>query len=288
MREPKLITVCGRKGCGKSHETVRILYEMANGNPAKGIKPRRSLIFDVNDEFGDFEFMGKKHTKIPSLAIKDVVRFTMSNIIEVRRIRPYFDDGRRMTIQDMSDTLSLLLSPQMYNCGTFVVEDPAKYLANGALTLDVVSAMISCRHSEIDLICHYQSLGRTALPQLFANTNYIRMHKTSDTASRHENKFEEKLELIQLAENVINLHYERGDNRFYLYVDVESSKIRPGTHPFDDADVNYSIQQYISQNGNRVLRPLLNMLDMESGQPIYTKQTALQELAKKLRRDYFA
>ena len=287
MREPRLITVCGRKGCGKSHETVRILYEMAKGNPALGIKPRRALIFDVNDEFGDFEFMGKKHSRIPALAIKDVVRFTMSNIIEVRRIRPYFDDGKRMSLEDMSDTLSLLLSPNMYNSGSFLIEDPAKYMASGALQLDIVSAMISCRHSEIDLICHYQSLGRLALPQLFANTNFIRMHKTSDTASRHESKFEEKLELMQLAENIITQYYDAGHIRFYLYVDVESSKIRDGNMPFTEESIKKSIQKYISLNSTKFLKPLLNMLDMETGKNIYDKRTALQEVAKKLRSEYF-
>ncbi len=286
MREPKLITVIGRKGCGKSHETVRILHEQARGNPAKSVKARRSLIFDVNDEFGDFYFMGNEHFKIPALGIKDVVRFTMSNIIEVRRVRPFLEDGSRMDIPQMSETLSQLL--KVYNSGTFVVEDPAKYLPGNALNIDIVSAMATCRHQETDLLIHFQSMGRSGYPQLFANTNYIRMHKTSDTASRHEAKFEEKMELLQLAENIVDHYYSKmGDNRFYLYIDVEESKIRPGRTPFTEDDIRESIRKYISRYKNRILKPITDEIDLDTGASIYTPQEALKMLYTNLRKTYF-
>jgi hypothetical protein len=54
-RECRIIVACGKKGVGKSVETIRMIYEYVNGNPAKGVPPRKALIFDVNDEFGFLE-----------------------------------------------------------------------------------------------------------------------------------------------------------------------------------------------------------------------------------------
>jgi flagellar biosynthesis GTPase FlhF len=51
MREPKLGVAVGRKGVGKTYTTTKLIDSYVVGNPAKGVKPRKVLILDVNDEF---------------------------------------------------------------------------------------------------------------------------------------------------------------------------------------------------------------------------------------------
>jgi len=67
MREPYLGVAVGKKGVGKSYTTDKMISGYIIGNPQKGVKPRRALIMDVNDEY----------TNVRSLAVKDVVRFSV-------------------------------------------------------------------------------------------------------------------------------------------------------------------------------------------------------------------
>ena len=57
-RECRIIISCGKRGVGKSVETIRMIDEYVAGNAAKGVPPRKALIFDVNDEFSSFWFFG--------------------------------------------------------------------------------------------------------------------------------------------------------------------------------------------------------------------------------------
>ena len=98
-REPKLGVAVGRKGCGKTYQTTKMIKSYILGNPAKGVAPRRALILDVNDEFEDFK----------ALKISDVMRFSAHPKIEARRIRPFHDNGQRMTINEIQDTLFKIL-----------------------------------------------------------------------------------------------------------------------------------------------------------------------------------
>ena len=68
MREPKLGVAVGKKGVGKTYTTNKVIESYVKGNPSKGVKPRRALILDVNDEF--------EHIK--ALRVKDVMKFSVS------------------------------------------------------------------------------------------------------------------------------------------------------------------------------------------------------------------
>ena len=76
-----------------------------------GVKPRRVLILDVNDEFEEFR----------SMRVKDVEIFNVHPRIEIRRIRPFKDDGTRMTLRDIADTLYVILDK--YRGGMLLIED---------------------------------------------------------------------------------------------------------------------------------------------------------------------
>lgn len=279
-REPMVLIACGKKGVGKSVATIEMIYRYITGNPAKGIPPRKALCFDVNDEFSHFWYHGTYHS-IKALAIKDILKFSVHPKIEVRRIRPFWDDGSKMGIDDMNEVLGIIL--ENYRNGLLLVEDINKY-TNDTMKGDLVGSLATVRHIGIDLVAHYQSIGRAANPKLLGNTRIIRLHKTNDTVSRHKNKFEERAEILQIAESIVDKKYQEGDKRYYLFVDIDDSKING---KFDNADIEYAIQDYVSKNHTSLIKPLMTKIDLKTGKKIYNPQTALQFIIKDLRKKYF-
>lgn len=286
-RECKVVAAAGKKGCGKSVTTIKMLDEIVRGNPASGILPRKVLILDVNNEFSDFWFFNNPHRRISPIAIKDVQRFAYSNIAEIRRIRPFFDNNKPMTLTDIRNTLSFILSN--FRGGTLLVEDPTKYIGDN-IKDDIIGALATCRHLSVDVILHYQSIGKVGHPKLFANTNYVRLHKTSDSVSRHEDKFQEKTELFQIAENIVNYKFfEENKKRFFLFIDNDDSKIYPGDEEsYTSPDIDRAIEEYVSTNRNSLIKPLLVKIDLETGNLLFDEKTAIKFIKNRLRKTYFS
>jgi hypothetical protein len=278
-RECRIIVACGKRGVGKSVETIRMIDEYVSGNPAKGVPPRKALIFDVNDEFSSFWFFGQTRS-IKALAIKDIMKFSIHPKIEVRRIRPFWDDGKKMTINDMAEVLGIIL--ENYRNGLLLVEDINKYL-NDSMPSDLIGSLATSRHIGLDIISHFQNVGRAGNPKILGNLNMIRLHKTNDTVERHKNKFEEKTEIIQIAEYLINNRYFADDVRFFVYVDVENMKIRG---KFKKEEAEDAIHKYITERYARIINPLLQQRDRK-GKKIYTDETALSHANQMLLKTYF-
>lgn len=279
-REPMVMIATGKKGVGKTVATIEMIYRYISGNKEKGLPPRKALIFDVNDEFSHFWYHGSYHS-IKALAIKDILKFSVHPKVEVRRIRPFWDDGTKMGINDMNEVLGIIL--ENYRNGLLLVEDINKY-TNDTLKGDLVGSLATVRHIGIDLVAHYQSIGRAANPKLLGNTRIIRLHKTNDTVSRHKNKFEERAEILQIAESIVDRKFQEGDKRYYLFVDIDDSKIKG---KFDGNDIDYAIQDYVSKNHSALVKPLMTKIDLKTGKKIYTPQTALQYIIKDLKVKYF-
>jgi ribosomal protein L30/L7E len=278
-RECRIIIACGKRGVGKTVETIRMIDEYVAGNPSKGIPPRKALIFDVNDEFSSFWFFGQTRS-IKALSIKDIMKFSIHPSIEVRRIRPFWDDGKKMTINDMAEVLGIILDN--YRNGLLLVEDINKYLSD-AMPSDLIGSLATSRHIGLDIISHFQNIGRAGNPKLLGNLNMIRLHKTNDTVERHKNKFEEKTELLQIAEYIINKRYFEGDTRYFVYVDVENMKIRG---KFSKIEAEDGIHQYITERYARIISPMLQLRD-KKGKRIYNEESALKSANEKLMKQYF-
>ena len=133
----KLGVAVGKKGIGKTYQTTQMMKEYVRGG--NGIKPRRVLILDVNDEFEEFRAM----------RIKDIEVFSIHPKIEIRRIRPFKDDGTRMTLRDIADTLYIIL--EKYRGGLLLIEDINKYISDH-LPNDLVGAICTNRHTNTDII----------------------------------------------------------------------------------------------------------------------------------------
>ena len=76
-----------------------------------GLKPRRALIIDVNDEFQEVKGLALTHVKV----------FSHHPKIEVRRIRPFNPDGSKMSLNEITDALKIVLDN--YKGGLLLIED---------------------------------------------------------------------------------------------------------------------------------------------------------------------
>lgn len=288
-RQPKITIACGYRGTGKSIETIELIYKYVNGNAALGIAGRKALIYDVNDEFGSFKWKDGSIHSIKYIGFKDIPAFTMQPTPEVRRIRPCWDDGRRLTINDMGEGLGIILNH--YRDGLLLVEDINKY-TNHHLKQDLIGSLATIRQARIDLIAHYQLVGMAASPKIIGMTNYIRLHKTFDSIEKHKLRFADKAELMQIAENIVDKRYSWGmknninneSGKFYsLYVDMEYGKIKGD---FSEEEAKLAIQKYIG-DGTPVKR-MLNQRD-RTGKKIYkTYAQAYDELEETLFSKYFS
>jgi hypothetical protein len=258
-REPKLLVAVGKKGVGKSYTTKEMMNQYAYVNPK-----RRVLILDVNDEYFD----------IKAISIQDISLFSVHPQIEVRRIRPFLDNGKRMTLDDIASTLFIIL--ETFRNGLLLVEDINKYISD-TMPNDLVGAICTNRHIGVDIIMHYQSIGRIT-SKVWQNLNIIRMHKITDAVKKHKHKFEDKYEYISIAEIMINQEYEKGNKHFFVYVDVDDEKVYGS---FTTAQYDNAVNIFIQNNYANVINPMLNARGMD-GKKVHTAQSAITEYKTRL------
>jgi len=142
---------------------------------------------------------------------------------------------------------------------------------------DLVGAICTNRHIGVDIILHYQSIGRIT-SKVWQNVNILRMHKFTDTVKKHKHKFEDKYEYLSIAEAMINLRYDAGDKRFFCYADIDEEKVY-GEFTTDDFEL--AVNQFINHNYDSLISPLLKVRD-ESGNKTYVPATAMAEVKKRL------
>ncbi len=100
-REPMVVAIESKGICRDFNEdTVLAAFK----------KGRKILILDFEEKFGgDFKFK-ENGERIKAIYVSAVIRFSKQTRPEIRRIRPYMDDGRRMTAQEMIDTTLYVLN----------------------------------------------------------------------------------------------------------------------------------------------------------------------------------
>lgn len=268
LREPLLGAAVGMKGVGKTYQTRQLIRSYVLGNPQKGIAGRKVLILDANDEYSD----------IKAMYLEDVVKFTASSLVEVRRIRPYLKKGNssvKMRLDDLKNALDALLDS--FSGGLLLVEDINKYVSD-SLKQDVMGAIATNRHRDQDIILHYQGIGRIG-PKVWQNLNWLRFHKITEGVDRHKNKFEDKYELLKIVENIVNENYfnKEDGKRFFMYVDCENMKI-PSVKK---ADFELACKQYIEEYPNLTINKQMKKRNSE-GKPLYTWQEAMKNELKRL------
>jgi hypothetical protein len=142
---------------------------------------------------------------------------------------------------------------------------------------DLVGAICTNRHIGVDIILHYQSIGRIT-SKVWQNVNVIRLHKFTDTVKKHKHKFEDKFEYLSIAEAMINHKYEEGNKHFFLFADIDNDKIYGS---FTDEDMDFAVNSFLQQNYNNLINPILNSRD-DMGKKIHTPQSAIVTVKKRL------
>lgn len=269
-REPLLMAATGKKGVGKSYQHMLLMNGYVMGDPYKGVKGRKCLIMDVNDEYGQFG--------VPALSLTDVPIYTVHPNIEIRRVRPFHPDGRRMTLDEWANALFYVLN--RFQNGLLLIEDINKFIGDH-LPHDLVGAIATNRHVGLDIILSYQSLGRINT-KIWGNMNLMRFHKNVESVERHKNKFPDKYELMRIGEIIVNNQYHKGNIRFFLYVDMDEEKIRG---ELTDDMISEALNQYINEKHNEILKPYL--VQRDSGKKKYTVESAHEEVKNRLRTTYF-
>lgn len=268
MREPKLGVAIGRKGAGKSWTTDKVIANYVMGNPASGILPRKALILDVNDEF----------THIKAIALKDLIKFSLHPVVEARRVRPFHPNGKKMTLDELGHTLGVILDN--YSGGLLLIEDINRYISD-SMPMDLMGAIATNRHRDLDIILHYQGIGRVS-PKVWQNMNWLRFHKITESVKRHEKKFEDKYELLRITEFMVNNEYFSDNIRFYQYVDVENMCL---IGKIDEKKFDVACTQYLEENYRRVITPMLQVRT-SSNKPKYTHDSAMKSELQRLKKMY--
>jgi hypothetical protein len=242
MREPLLGVAVGKKGVGKTFTTNKLIRQYAMGNYASGVLPRKVLILDANDEFTEYK----------AIALKDLMLFSVHPLVEVRRIRPIHPDGKKMTLDDLAATLNHII--EVFSGGLLLIEDINRFTSDH-MPQDLMGAIATNRHRDLDIILHYQGIGRVGT-KVWQNINWLRMHKITESAIRHQKKFEDKYELIRISELMVNAQYFNGNERFYQYVDCENMCMMG---PVDETLFAEACKTYIEENYRRLISPLLQI-----------------------------
>ncbi|MDD5013520.1 MAG: DUF87 domain-containing protein [Atribacterota bacterium] len=269
-REPLLYIACGKKGVGKTYTTKKVLDEYVKGNIVTGAKPRKVLILDVNNEYTDYR----------RISPIDIRKWTVNPYKEIRRITPHDSDGNILNINQLEEIF--IDATKNFRNGLILAEDLTKFVGD-SLPAEIVASLCTNRHTDVDIIAHFQSIGKAGHPKLKANMNILRLHKCLDTVEYHKNKFTEYTEILKIAEKLVNKRYDAfaKSNRnsgqtyfnFFVFVDFDHNQIKGD---FSKKEFQEVITEYVQENENTTIIPILRIKD-RSGRKLYDYGKALSK-----------
>lgn len=294
-REAQLGIAIGQKGVGKSYSTLSMIQDVLKGNPRTGAKPRKVLILDVNNEFGNVKNdQNKDFEHIRAIRLGDVGKWCYNGIIECRRVSPLKEGGAKMTLKETADALGIILDN--FQNGLLLIEDITKFVSD-SLPSDLIGAICTQRHKSVDIILHFQSVGKMAHPKLWANCNWLRIHKTEDSVEKHENKFGTDVTHLYIAEKLVEIiykgevkkHFAKGgevkpDKRFYAYIDKDMKKVYGR---FTKAMFQQAVEDYLQANYKVVDRELKKR-NIRTGELIHKDRAkAVESLISDYMKEYY-
>ncbi len=288
-REAKFYMGIGGKGIGKSFTSIQLMEQYKSGNPQTGLKPRKVLIFDVNDEFTQYNPI--------DCTVENICVFVKQPKIEIRRVSPK-KQGRIKTMQDFRQDLEVIL--KYFMNGLLVLED-LTLIVGDAVSQNLVGALSTIRHKDVDVIIHFQSIAKFAHPKYKALRNVLRLHKASDSSNRSRVKenLGEDYPKVRIAELIVGNRYMygvrkmqeleakgRGEGdkeweiadkkfrRFFMYVDFDNQKLFGN---FSKKEFDEAVSMYLQEEEADEIRPMLKLRDTKTGVTKYNFQTAIKE-----------
>lgn len=280
-REPMLYIATGMKGVGKSYRTLQEFKSYVMDNPKTGKVARKVLIFDTNNEYTnipsvqfDCRIENMEEAAMHVMAYSETSTSTLPIERRIRRIVPFLPNGSAMGIPDKMRTAAILL--KHFSKGNLLLEDLNNY-ALGAKSIEVISGITTNRHRDQDLTIHFQSLSGLD-PRLFQNANIIRFHHQADPIKRIKHKVS-NFELFEITKICVDTQYEKGNNRFFLYIHnnenfVSGLPVGPaGESVWKKACIDFAMKN------RRHLDEFLNEVD-GNGKRKHTYQSALNAFAE--------
>lgn len=281
--DAQLTIVCGMRGGGKTNLTLTQLFKAVKE------KQRKALIFDVKNEFGDYLYRdGMPRVSVKPVSIKHVPRFSVSHYPELVRLAPFTEDGRPLNTEQMLANLVFVF--QNFRNGILLTEDLSAVITD-AIPGDIYGSLATLRQAGVDVIAHFQMIGKAAHPKMIAMANYIRLHKTEDSVKRHKDKFLEKFEIMSIAEKIVarrhawgvanNVKNETG-KFFNVTVDMERRKIRG---IFTQPEAILAIEDYLSEEG--IINKIWKRKN-RNGDPLYSSYSdAYTQIEQKFLNEFF-
>jgi len=250
MRQAIVQVAVARKGGGKTYTTGNLIEDYLKDTPTK--TGNKVLIYDVNGEWTNKHIKEKLKCNFTAepLALKDLLNWTHSGRVEVRRILP-LDEKNRFTqdIDVMVEILNTILGT--FRNGMLLLEDINAYLVDVS-SKKVISAITRNRQKNLDIMLHYQSF-RAIPPRIWANMNLLRFHKCNENIATVEAKLNNS-ELFFIAQALVNYKF-KSDIRFFCYVNNEFDKI---SGKFSKRDFWTASLIYLKENKPDILRLALN------------------------------
>jgi len=186
-----------------------------------------------------------------------------------------------MSLKDTQAALGIILAN--YQGGLLVIEDINKFISD-SLPNDLIGSIITQRHVSVDVITHFQSIGKAAHPKLWANCNYLRFHKCDDTVERHKSKFGGPVEHLKILEKMVDIEYEKGNKRFFAYLDKDNGNVKG---PFNRTLFRHAIEGYLTDNYGIVTKEI-NRKHLHSGKAVHpSHQSAVKYLINGLEKRYY-
>jgi hypothetical protein len=186
-----------------------------------------------------------------------------------------------MTLEDICQALYYIL--ENFKGGLLLIEDINKYLTHH-FPKDVVGAICTNRHADMDIILHYQAIGKVPTT-VWENANWIRFHKNNQSVDRHEKKFEDKFEMLKIAECLVDFQYQNGNERFFCYCDIDMGKIKGR---ITEQMAFKSVEDYMIENYSKVVTPETRRVNLDGNKVHKSVADASLAVKKSLLHKYFA
>lgn len=174
--------------------------------------------------------------------------------------------------------------------GLLLIEDINKYVSD-SLPNDLIGAICTQRHVGVDIIIHFQNVGRFGHPKIIGNANWLRFHKVTDKVARHGNKFEDMVEPLSICEQMVDEKYRQASEHdiasksYHVYWDADAEKIKGA---YTKKEFIEAVERYLRVNARSLVTPKLKEEDLYTGKKVYAnRQILIKSLIQEKIDDYY-
>lgn len=252
QKEPEVMAFIGKRGCGKSHHSMKLMQKYIQEKTDEGVPAPRCLIMDVNMEYSD----------IPAIELSDLNSFS-----GIKRIICVTSKGVNISLSEYEAGVIEVL--RNYRNGFLLIEDFYMYNSDSRFSQEFEAAVCTNRSKRLTICIHYRAIEKVT-PKIWQNLNLLCLYKSISSFKRlrHSPQFE----ILKIAENMTNHAWPEHDERFFVWVDLGNEKI---TGDFSKELFESAVSIYIDANKKRLLKLYENKFD-KNGNKLFTDEKAIE------------